>query len=99
MSGRRPRRAASPHHQLETDSKPMNLLNTDASSIAIPFALVCGVIAIAYGAYLAMWILRQPAGSQRMQEIAAAIQEGAMAYMRRQYSTIAMVAVVLAIVG
>jgi K(+)-stimulated pyrophosphate-energized sodium pump len=63
--------------------------------LGIPFALICGALAIAYGAYLIFWVLRQPAGSARMQEISAAIQEGAMAYMRRQYTTIAVVAVVL----
>jgi K(+)-stimulated pyrophosphate-energized sodium pump len=62
---------------------------------AIIFALASGVLAIAYGLYLIVWILRKPAGNDRMREIAAAIQEGAMAYLRRQYTTIAMVAVVL----
>src|SRR5689334_18110985 len=76
----------------------MNLQSSGATALAIPFALVCGVIAIAYGAYLIFWVLRQPAGSARMQEIAAAIQEGAMAYMRRQYTTIAVVAIILAFI-
>ncbi len=62
---------------------------------AIGFALASGVLAILYGLYLIVWILRKPAGNERMREIAAAIQEGAMAYLRRQYTTIAIVAVVL----
>src|SRR5579863_71448 len=69
----------------------MNLQSSGAAAMAIPFALICGVIAIAYGAYLIFWVLRRPAGSARMQEIAAAIQEGAMAYMRRQYTIVAIV--------
>jgi len=67
-------------------------------SISIWFAVGCGVLALAYGAYLIGWVLRKPAGNERMQEIAAAIQEGALAYMRRQYTTIAIVAAVLAVV-
>ncbi len=66
-----------------------------AFNISIGFALGCGVLAILYGLGLIVWILRKPEGSDRMKEIAAAIQEGAMAYMRRQYSTIAVVAIVL----
>jgi K(+)-stimulated pyrophosphate-energized sodium pump len=61
---------------------------------AVLFALVCSGIGIAYGIYLTLWILRQPAGSERMREIARAIQEGAAAYLRRQYQTIAFVAIV-----
>ena len=61
---------------------------------AVLFALVCACIAIGYGFYLTLWLLSQPAGSERMQEIAHAVQEGAAAYLRKQYSTIAVVAVV-----
>ena len=61
-------------------------------------ALVCGLIAIAYGLGLAAYILRQPAGNERMREIAAAIQEGAKAYLNRQYAIIGVVAVVLFII-
>jgi K(+)-stimulated pyrophosphate-energized sodium pump len=58
------------------------------------FALVCGAIAVAYGIGLTIWLLRQPAGTERMREISRAVQEGAAAYLKRQYTTIALVAVV-----
>jgi len=61
---------------------------------AVLFALICATFAVAYGVGLAAWVLRQPAGSERMQEIARAVQEGAAAYLRRQYRTIALVAIV-----
>jgi K(+)-stimulated pyrophosphate-energized sodium pump len=64
------------------------------SNHAVLFALVCAAVAVAYGIGLTVWLLRQPAGDERMQEIGRAIQEGAAAYLRRQYQTIAIVAIV-----
>ena len=64
------------------------------SDHAVLFALVCSGVAIAFGIGFTVWLLRQPAGDARMQEIARAIQEGAAAYLRRQYTTIALVAIV-----
>jgi K(+)-stimulated pyrophosphate-energized sodium pump len=60
-------------------------------------AIVCGVIAILYGIVTSRQVLSQPAGNQRMVDIAAAIQEGAQAYLTRQYTAIAVVGVVIAI--
>ncbi len=59
------------------------------------FALLCGAAALAYGLFSIRWVLSKSEGSQEMQRIARAVQEGASAYMKRQYTTIAVVGVVL----
>jgi K(+)-stimulated pyrophosphate-energized sodium pump len=61
---------------------------------AVGFALACAAVAVLYGLYLTWWLLRQPAGNERMREIASAVQEGADAYLRKQYTTVAVVAIV-----
>jgi len=61
---------------------------------AVAFALICSGVAVGFGVYFTYWLLSQPAGSERMQEISRAVQEGAAAYLRRQYTTIAAVSVV-----
>jgi len=66
-------------------------------STGLVFALICAVAAIAYGWISAQWIMKQPTGNDRMRQISAAVQEGAQAYLRRQYTTISMVGAVLAI--
>jgi K(+)-stimulated pyrophosphate-energized sodium pump len=58
------------------------------------FALICAGVAVAYGIWLTVWLLGRPEGNERMKEIAKAVQEGAAAYLRRQYTTIAAVSIV-----
>ena len=67
-------------------------------SDSLIFALACAAAAIVYGVVSIKWVLSKPTGSDRMREIAAAIQEGASAYLNRQYTTIAFVGVVLFLV-
>ena len=67
-------------------------------NFGLTFALICAGIAVVYGALMSKWILGQAAGDERMREIAAAIQQGAQAYLNRQYTTIGVVGLVLFLV-
>ena len=64
-------------------------------SDSLVFAFVCAAAALVYGVISISWILKKSAGDQRMRDIATAIQQGASAYLKRQYSTIAVVGVIL----
>lgn len=64
----------------------------------IYFAIICSIISIAYGVFLAVSIMKKSAGNERMRGIASAIQAGAKAYLNRQYRTIAVIAIILFII-
>ena len=66
--------------------------------IGLWFAIACALFAIVYGILQSRWIVSLPAGSERMREISDAVREGAVAYLKRQYTTIAIVGLVLFLV-
>ena len=66
-------------------------------SMGLLFALICAGLALVYGAVSVKWILSKPTGTDRMVEISNAVQEGASAYLNRQYTTIGIAGVVLLI--
>ncbi|HSD99406.1 MAG TPA: sodium-translocating pyrophosphatase, partial [Burkholderiales bacterium] len=67
-------------------------------SYGLLFALICAIVALVYGGTSIRWILAQPTGNERMREIAAAVQQGATAYLNRQYRTIGIVGIVLFVI-
>ena len=68
------------------------------SENAVLFAVICGLVAVVYGVLLIRWLLALPAGDAKMQEVAGAVQEGAKAYLNRQYRTIAIVGFVVFVI-
>ena len=73
-------------------------MSSFVSNNAILVAVICGLVAVVYGVLLIRWLLALPAGDAKMQEVSGAVQEGARAYLNRQYRTIAMVGVVVFVI-
>ena len=68
------------------------------ATVGLIIALLCAVGALVYGVQSVKWVLAKDAGNPRMQEIAAAVQEGAKAYLDRQYTTIAIAGVIIGVI-
>ncbi|MBA4392779.1 MAG: sodium-translocating pyrophosphatase, partial [Desulfobacca sp.] len=64
----------------------------------IVFALLCGAAGVLYALVTAAWVVKQDAGSKRMQDISNAVKEGAYAFLAREYKTVAVVAAVLVVI-
>ena len=73
-------------------------MSSFVSNNAILVAVICGLVAVVYGVLLIRWLLALPAGDEVMQRVAGAVQEGAKAYLGRQYRTVAMVGAVVFVV-
>ena len=73
-------------------------MSSFVSNNAMLLAVVCGLVAVVYGVLLIRWLLALPAGDEVMQRVAGAVQEGAKAYLGRQYRTVAMVGVVVFVI-
>jgi K(+)-stimulated pyrophosphate-energized sodium pump len=70
----------------------------NSSTTAMLIATICGLLAVVYGALLISWLLKQPSGNDKMRAVSGAVQEGARAYLNRQYRTIAYVGIVVAVI-
>ena len=68
------------------------------SDNAVLIAVICALVAVVYGVVLRSWLMKLPAGDEKMQSVAGAVQEGAKAYLNRQYRTIAMVGAVVFVI-
>src|SRR5204862_7469175 len=78
---------------------PRCLTSGVSAMAALWLIILCGALAIAYAVWATRWVLAADPGSARMQEISAAVREGAQAYLKRQYTTIAAVGIVIFIIA
>ena len=70
----------------------------DFAATVMTFAIACGIAGVLYALFIAVWVNKQDAGSEKMQQISNAVKEGAYAFLSREYKTVAVVAVVLVII-
>ena len=83
---------------LAESSVPFHLSKVDNGALALWMVIGVAILALVYGAFLAMRILGADQGTKTMQDIAKAIQEGANAYLKRQFTTVAFLVVILAVI-